>query len=174
METIEVGAFYHCFSLKNITILSSIASISDSSFQSCSALEAVIIGEGAETIEGFAFSLCSSLKCIYFYGKKSPTFVTTKCYNKTDPFMQWNTFIESNTFTKSNTFSQTNLLMLMQIISICDSLSFYVSFSGSASTYIQTELIYFSCCALVLPQLHQLCYYFIPILCYVLSLALCL
>ena len=49
-------------------------------FYQCSALETVTIGERVETFGDRAFYSCSSLKCIYFYGKTSPTVGTNAFY----------------------------------------------------------------------------------------------
>ena len=80
---------------------------------------------------------------------------STHTFTESNTFKKSNAFKKSNTFTASlprgavftNTLTLTHLLSLTQTMSIYSStlsLSFSVFFSGSASTYVQTEVIYYA------------------------------
>lgn len=60
------GAFYHCYTLEQITMPGSITSIGDDAFNSCSSLEQIIISDNVTTIGIRAFSNCSALGQIIF------------------------------------------------------------------------------------------------------------
>lgn len=64
VEEIDWWAFYHCLSLKHVTILSGIKKISSFAFCACKNLESVTIEGGVEEIGIFAFGGCALKEAI--------------------------------------------------------------------------------------------------------------
>ena len=62
LETIEVGAFYKCKSLKSITIPHTVTEIGNYAIKKCINLKEVIFNDGLRKIGEGAFSGCKSLK----------------------------------------------------------------------------------------------------------------
>ena len=58
VKIIRNCAFYCYFSLKSITIPSSVISMDDNAFQLCSELETVTIGECLKIIENYIYYYC--------------------------------------------------------------------------------------------------------------------
>ena len=63
-ESIGIGAFYNCTSLKSITIGNSVTSIGSSAFYQCSSLENITIPNSVNYIESCAFDRCTSLESV--------------------------------------------------------------------------------------------------------------
>ena len=133
--------------------------IGNYAFESCRSLICIYFyGETSPTFSSSAFyrvPAASAIKLEMFQGKAfgDLEFSTgTKIDECLPPTL---TFTESNTFTASlpsgasftNTFTLTHTLSLTQSMSVCNSMlsfSFSLYFVRSRSTYIPTELIYYS------------------------------
>jgi len=64
VTSIDEGGFSYCYSLKTVSIGSSVTSISNNAFRGCRSLRSVTIGENVTSIGDYAFANCTSLTSI--------------------------------------------------------------------------------------------------------------
>lgn len=77
---IDIGqnAFYRCYSMKHVSIPSTVASINSSTFQYCTSMEAVVIPHGTTSLGNSTFEGCYGLRFVSI--PKTLTSIGTKCF----------------------------------------------------------------------------------------------
>ncbi len=65
IETVGVGAFYHCSKLASVTFGNSVTTVGDHAFYGCSSLASLTLGDSIETVSLRVFDGCVKLEVIY-------------------------------------------------------------------------------------------------------------
>lgn len=84
--SLDLGAFYNCPVLKNVTLSKRLQSIGEQSFYECRGLESITIPASVTSVGKKAFYGCSSLQDVQFLGNISGLgdYVFANCYSLTD------------------------------------------------------------------------------------------
>lgn len=80
VTTLDVGVFYYCFSLKFVAIPSSVQYLNNYCFNYCYSLESLSIPASVTQLNQYTFDYCSSLKRIYIPYTNSSVSISNYCF----------------------------------------------------------------------------------------------